>query len=186
MKNNLIEIQEFMKNKNICLLGNARSILKNKKDIDKYDIICRMNRGTPQEKEKYIGKRTDILFISTKFHNNLRHKFNAKYVIWMTKSQGLATEWIKKNAFQNPPEDWEELKSQFLPEKLPSTGILTIQFLLKYITFKSLTIYGFDFFETGTHYHHLKEFPWHDEKIEKKLILKWINERKDVEIIIEK
>ena len=185
MKTNLIEIEEFLKDKNVCLLGNSRSILKNKKNIDRYDIICRMNRGCSQGKEEYIGKRTDILFISTKFRDNLRSNFNAKYVIWMTKSQGLATKWIKEKAFQNPSEDWEELKTRFPDDKLPPTGILTIQFLLKYINFKSLTVYGFDFFETGTHYHNLKRFPWHEGDIEKKLILKWINERKNVEIINE-
>ena len=185
MKTNLIEIQEFLKNKSICLLGNARSILKNEKNIDKFDVVCRMNRGTPQGKTKYIGSRTDILFISTKFHDNLRCNFNAKYVIWMTKSQGLATKWIKENAFQNPPEDWEELKSQFPDEKLPSTGLLSIYFLLNHIDFKSLTIYGFDFFKSGTFYHNLKEFPWHTGEIEKEIITKWISERDNIRIIRE-
>ena len=185
MKTNLTEIKEFLKNKHICLLGNAKSILKVKKDIDKFDVVCRMNRGTSQGKIEYIGSRTDILFISTRFHDSLRKKHNAKYVIWMTECQKLATTWIKDYAFQNPIEDWRALKSYFPDKKLPSTGILSIYFLIKYINFKSLTIYGFDFMKSGTWYHNLKEFPWHEEKLEKKLIMKWINERENVRIIIE-
>ena len=186
MKDNLIEIQEFLKNKNLCLLGNSRSILKNKKDIDKFDIVCRINRGYSQGKEEYIGSRTDILFISTQLKENLRSKFNAKYVVWMTKSQGLATKWIKENSFQNPIEDWEELKVQYSKDKLPSTGCIALNFLIKYIQFKNLTIYGFDFFKSGTWYHNIKNQNWHDVDIEKRIILDLINRTKsNVEIIIE-
>jgi len=195
-KNRLLELQKYLAGENITLLGNARSILKKKKDIDKYEIICRMNRGYPQGKENYIGSRTDILFLSTKINKERIFKgFNPKYVIWMTKSQGLATKWIKENAIKNPGEDWEELKKQIpnkvtktgsLIKKYPSTGILTIQFLLKYINFKSLTIYGFTFFDgTGTWYHRLKKPSWHNGDLEKKIILKWTNEKENVRIIKE-
>ncbi len=186
MITNLNKIKTYLKNKNICLLGNARSILNNKKNIDKYDVVCRMNRGVSKGREKYIGSRTDILFISTKFNNYYLHNFKPKYVIWMTESQGLASEWIRKNAIQNPPEDWQKLKSEFPPGILPSTGILSIYFLLKYINFKSLTIYGFDFFKSGTWYHHLRNSPWHEKNTEKQLILTWINVNKNpIKIIIE-
>jgi len=183
MKTNLTKLQLYLKDKDICLLGNARSILNTKKDIEKFDIICRMNRGISQGKEEFIGKRTDVLFISTRFKEELKRNFNAKYVVWMTADNRLATDWIKENAFQNPAEDWRELKFFFPEDKLPSTGLLAIHFLIKYIEFKSLTIYGFDFFESGTFYHNLKTQPWHLGDFEKDLILNWIKEKKNIKLI---
>ncbi len=41
------ELQEFTKDKSIALVGNATSIFKNKKDIDKHDIICRIHKTFP-------------------------------------------------------------------------------------------------------------------------------------------
>lgn len=185
-KNNLLELQKYLARKDIALLGNARSILKKEKNIDSHEIVCRMNRGYPQGKEKYIGLRTDILFLSTKINKErILRGFNPKYVIWMTKSQGLATDWIKKTALKNPPEDWEELNKKFPEKKLPSTGILAIQFLLKHINFKSLTIYGFDFFKTGTFYHNLINQQWHGGNLEKEIIFEWINKKENIKIIIE-
>ena len=94
----LVEIQEFLKNKEICVLGNATSILNNKKDIDGFEVVCRMNRGVPQGREEYIGSRTDIVFMSTRFRPEWEQQFNAKFVVWCTECQNLATGWIKENA----------------------------------------------------------------------------------------
>ena len=116
MRINLIEIQNYLKNKNICLLGNARSILLNKKNIDKYEIIIRLNHGTPQTREEYIGNRTDILFTSTRLSDGEITQFNAKYIIWTSKD-----------------EDWRELKRNYPDKLLPSTGCIVINFLIKHI-----------------------------------------------------
>jgi len=186
MKTNLTDLQLYLKDKNICLLGNARSILNNMKDIDSFDIVCRMNRGVSQGKEEYIGTKTDVLFISTRFRDDLQIGFNAKHVVWMTECQKLATDWIKENAYQNPIVDWRRLKA-LTGDNLPSTGFLTINFLLKYIEFKTLTIYGFDFFKTGTWYHNIMVQPkgWHFGGIEEKLIELWINRFPNVKLVNE-
>jgi len=186
MITNLTEISNFLKNKEICLLGNSRSILKNPKNIDSYDIICRINKGVPVGKEQFIGSRTDVLFLATRMEESSIKKFNSKFVVWTTNNKKLQSDWVKENAIQNPSEDWQELKSLFPNDKLPSTGLVTIQFLIKHADFKKLTIYGFDFFElSGTWYHNLKNQPWHVGKIEKKLILTWIKEKKNISLIIE-
>ena len=176
MKTDLTEIQNYLKDKNICLLGNASSIMNNKKDIDNYDIVCRINRGLPSGYEPYIGTRTDVLFTATKLRDEMIKQFNAKYVVWTTKCQNLTTPWLIKNAIQNPPEDWESLKSLYTEGKLPSTGIVALQFLVKYINFKTLTLCGFDGFFSGTFYHKKKENgemfkqDWHDGQFEKEFI----------------
>lgn len=184
MKENLNQIKEYLKDKNICLLGNARSILNTKKDIDSFDIVCRMNRGVPQGREKYIGSKTNIVFMSTKFREIWKQQFNAKFIVWMTECQKLATDWIKKNAIQNPPGDWRELRAKYPEDKLPSTGCIAINFLLRHIKFKSLTIYGFDFFKTGTWYHNLNNQAWHPVELEEKLIREMIKDQENIKLII--
>jgi len=54
------------------------------------------------------------------------------------------------NAKNKPGIDWRELEKQLGIN--PSTGFLALNFFLKRIDFKSLTIYGFDFFKTKTWY----------------------------------
>lgn len=185
MIKDLTKIQHFAENKNIVLLGNSRSILTNEKVIDSFDVVCRINRGKPEGKEKFIGSRTDILFLATRMREPaIKQDFNPNFVVWTTECQNLALPWVMENAIQNPVEDWRELRNK-LPA-LPSTGYVTINFLLKHINFKSLTIYGFTFFDgTGTWYHRLKKPSWHNGDLEKKIILKWTNEKENVRIIKE-
>jgi len=185
MQTNLTEIKNYLKDKQICLLGNARSILNTPKDIDKYEIVCRMNRGLPIGKERYIGNRTDVLFTSTKLTSQLVLQYKTRYLVWMTKCQKLLPEWMKSCTIQNPPEDWQELKDQYPENKLPSTGCIVINFLLKHIEFKSLIIYGFDFMRSGTWYNNLKDPRWHPKETEEKIIKGLIGNCKNVEIIIE-
>jgi len=147
----LVEIRKFCKDKKICLLGNANSILNGKKDIDSFDIVCRMNRGYPGGKEKFIGSRTDVLFLSTGLSGEkVRGLFNPRFVVWMTACHRLAYPWVFKSAVQNPAEDWKALHNKLSIN--PTTGIMALNFILKHIDFKSLDIYGFDFFKTKTWY----------------------------------
>jgi hypothetical protein len=183
MVTDLTEIQNYLKDKQICLLGNARSILNTPKDIDKYEIVCRMNRGLSIGKEHYIGSKTDILFTSTKLSNSLILQFHTKYLVWMTKCQNLATDTIKQSAVQNPPEEWQELKDKYPENFLPSTGCIVINFLLKHIDFKTLHIYGFDFFASGTFYHDIKNQKWHPTQFEEKFIKDMIKDYTNVELI---
>jgi hypothetical protein len=183
MQTNLTEIQNYLKDKQICLLGNARSILNNPKDIDKYEIIIRMNRGIPKGKEKYIGSRTDVLCTSTKNTLYEIHQFNPMFIIWMTKDQNLKNPMIDYY-IQNPPEDWQELKDSYPDKYLPSTGCIVINFLLKHVEFKSLTLMGYDFFCTGTFYHNLKNQSWHPAEFEEYFIKDMIFPYKNVELII--
>jgi len=185
MVTDLSEIKNYLKNKQICLLGNARSILNTPKDIDKYEIVCRMNRGLPIGKERYIGKKTDVLFTSTKLDNSLILQFHTRFLVWMTKCQNLATETIKQCAIQNPPEDWQSIKDVYPKDTLPSTGCLVLFFLLHHIEFKSLTVFGFDFMKSGTWYHHIMNQKWHPVEFEKGFIETMISTKSNVELIIE-
>jgi len=183
MKESLTEIQEFCKGKRICLLGNADSILHEKKDIDSFDIVCRCNRGNPHEKEEFIGSRTDILFLSTHMSGkNIHNSFNPHFAVWMTVCHRLASSWTMKNAIQNPAEDWNMLHKELGIN--PTTGIMALNFLLKHIDFKNLTIYGFDFFATKTWYNtKIDSGQRHSGKKEKILFMKMIEGNPKVKFI---
>jgi len=100
----------------------------------------------------------------------------------MTICNRLASSWILKNAIQNPPEDWDVLY-----EKLsinPTTGMMTLNFILKHLDFKSLTIHGFDFFKTKTWYNtRIDSGQKHSGKKEKALFMKMIKDRANVRFL---
>lgn len=179
----LIEIQEFCRDKKICLLGNANSVLDKKRDIDSFDVVGRMNRGTPRGKEKFIGSRTDILFLSTHMSGeNVQRSFNPRLVVWMTVCNRLASSWVLKNAIQNPEKDWNALYDKLSIN--PTTGMMALNFILKHIDFKSLTIYGFDFFTTKTWYNtRIDSGQKHSGEKEKVLFMNMIKDRKNVRFL---
>jgi len=183
MERSLEEIKEFCVGKNICLIGNADSVLRRKRHIDTYDIVCRMNRGAPQGKEGSIGSRTDILFLSTNMgERNIKEAFDPRFVVWMTVCHRLASLWTLKNAIQNPREDWHELHKKLKIN--PTTGMMALNFLLKHINFGHLTIYGFDFFKTKTWYNtKVDDGQKHSGAKEKVLFMEMIKDNPKVRFI---
>ena len=179
----LTEIQEFCRDKRICILGNANSVLNKKKDIDSFDIVGRMNRGTPRGKEAFIGSRTDLFFLSTHMSGeNIRNSFNPRFVVWMTACNRLASSWVLENAIQNPIEDWDALFDKLSIN--PTTGIMALNFILNHIDFKDLTIYGFDFFTTKTWYNtKIDSGQKHSGEKEKTLFMEMIKDRPNVRLI---
>jgi len=180
MTESLVEIQEFCRDKRICLLGNANSVLNKERDIDSFDIVGRMNRGTPKGKERFIGSRTDIFFLSTHMSGeNIQGAFDPRFVVWMTVCHRLASSWVLKNAIQNPVGDWDDLFDELSIN--PTTGMMALNFILKHIDFKGLTIYGFDFFKTKTWYNtRVDSGQKHSGKKEKVLFMKMIKGRANV------
>ena len=183
IKQSLTEIQGFCKDKRICLFGNANSVLKEKRDIDSFDIIGRMNRGTPHGKEKFIGSRTDILFLSTHMSGeNIRNSFNPRFAVWMTVCNRLASSWTLRNAIQNPTKDWDALYDKLSIN--PTTGLMALNFILKHIDFKDLTIYGFDFFTTKTWYNtRIDSGQKHSGQKEEALFMGMIKNKKNVRFL---
>lgn len=179
----LTEIQEFCKGKEICLLGNADSVLREKRDIDSFDVICRCNRGKPEGKEEFLGNRTDILFLSTHMSDgNFRGSFSPRFAIWMTVCHRLASSWTMKNAIQNPAEDWNYLYK--ILGINPTTGMMALNFVLKHMDFKSLAIYGFDFFATKTWYNtQIDSGQKHSGEKEKVLFMKMVKDNPKVRFI---
>jgi len=142
-----------------------------------------MNRGKPQGKEEFIGSRTDILFLSTHMSGKgIQGSFNSRFVVWMTVCHRLASSWVIKNAIQNPKEDWHALHKKLSIN--PTTGIMALNFILNHINFKSLVIYGFDFFKTKTWYNtKIDSGQKHSGEKEEILFMEMIKNRSNVRLL---
>jgi len=186
LKSGLSQIQKLCKGKRMCILGNADSMMNHMrgKEIDSFEIIGRMNRGKPQGIEKFIGKRTDILFLSTGLsRKSIEVAYEkAKFVVWMTEDHHLAHDWVLRNAIQNPIKDWRALHKRL--GKNPTTGMMTLKFVLKYLDFKSLTIYGYNFLRTKSWYNTKPDKGIkHSGKKEEPLFMEMIKDRKNVKFM---
>jgi len=179
--NNWIEFIKFFTNKSVALFGNAKSVLSTEKEIDtQYNIICRMNKGFSQGKEKYIGTRTDILFISIPLTEEQINKFNPSYLVWCTPKHTKMTNYIKQHALIYSEKDWQILKDKL--GYRPSTGMMAIDILLNLSgLWTTLTLYGFDHWKTETWYTNYIAPCHHSPEAEKKyieeLIKQFHNER---------
>ncbi len=167
---------DFVKGRNIALFGNAKSLFVSKRQVDnKYDIIGRMNSGFPKHHEKYLGERTDILFLSIPIQNYRIKELNPKFIIWCTPKTEAMTKWLKNNALIYKKSDWNKLYKKI--GYRPSTGAMAIDIFLK-TKYKSLTLYGFDNWKTATWYTNKIHLAKHNPKAEQKYIKKLINKGK--------
>ena len=169
-----------LNNKIIVLLGNAKSVLNKQRSIDnRFDIICRMNKGLPLFLEKYIGSRTDVLFLSLALSENDIKEFKAKNVI-ICSPKIFITDYAHSRYSLN---DWTKL---FLKLKArPSTGIMAFDYILQIGGFKTLTLIGFDFWKTPNWYTNNVHLGKHSPKAEKEYIEQKIKEYNG-RIILEK
>ncbi len=167
-----------MDNKNIVLFGNAKSVLNKKRQIDnKFDIICRINAGIPKDKEQYIGSRTDILFLSLDLSEKDILAFNTGTIIIC--SPLIFLDYINCRYSYSA---WCELYSKL--SSRPSTGLMAFDYILQR-NFKTLTLLGFDFWQTSNWYTNNIHIAKHNPKAERLYIEQKIEEYKD-KIILEK
>jgi len=195
--NTLLHIKPMTENKRICLVGNAFSIFNNKHDIDAYDVVCRINQTfpletttwTPKNYKDYIGSRTDIYFSSDNKYTEL---VDTKCLIWLT--YGYAPQVINMHNNRKPIDEWimyGQKEWYDLENKLgnrPGSGLLALQFLKDNCNFKSLDIYGFDFWETNDWINSPqqvmnKNINIHDFNGEKDYILKLIDSDNRINLI---
>ena len=162
MENNL---QTYYSNKNILLIGPSAHVLDDCKSIkvDSYDIICRLNNHWRYETgdHKYVGTRTDVIYhcLNTDMYNkndlefikNKNIRFITRNEIEKTKENPKIISFLKTN--ESVGLKYDCIKKSFF-DKLskdigcnPNTGCLVIMHLLSF-PIKSLTVAGFDFYET--------------------------------------
>lgn len=139
-----------LNNKNIAIIGNAKSLLDKKRNIDSHDIVIRINKGSNKGKEEIIGYKTDIVALSLNLNRRqLFMMYNGfpEAFYCSPKNRDNMDSSIKKFY---PLENWAVLEATL--GSRPSTGCMMIDYLYNYIDFKTLHIYGFDFWTTDTWY----------------------------------
>lgn len=159
--------KNFIRNKNIAIIGNAESVFNKTRPIDSHDIVVRINKGSPKGKEAIIGERTDILALSLPLEEEeITQGFNPKYIVWCTPKHESMTEYLKENALIFPKSYWEILYGEL--NARPSTGCMIMFYLFPYC--ESISLYGFDFWKTNNWYTQNIHFAKHDPKSEEKFM----------------
>jgi len=158
-KISLSHLQSFCKNKSICLVGNAKSMLGNGRGewIDSHDIVLRMNQGFPSEAHaKDIGLRMDIWAcgLLTPHYPILSYvdQYDPKIITWLSaySNKNMPLQMAEKT--HTADMDFFIECGENLNGHRPSTGMLHVELFSRKIPFKKLSIYGFDFFRTPEFY----------------------------------
>ena len=191
----------------IALIGNGKLSRKYGKNIDKCDMIIRLNKARVEGYEDYVGHNTSVLGIvneTTLSYNAALGRLDRDILqecqmIWIS-GQKRNEEYEKAllkiaGVTQIVNIDYEyfrQLCSMIYPgyrvEKFPSTGINVLSYIIYNFDIlesvnKKLKIYGFDCFETGHYFDDEKRVnkKFHDLQVEMK-ILSYLKRFKNIQI----
>jgi hypothetical protein len=150
----------YIKDKDIAVLGNAKSILNKKHAIDDHEIVVRINKGFPQE---YTGERTDILALSLPLtKGEILDNYSPRFIVWCTPKYDKMTQYLREVCLYFPQGNWKLLYNALGAR--PSTGCMIVAYLYPYC--KSMTLYGFDFWKTPNYYTDVIHTGQHNPKAE--------------------
>ena len=150
----LEDLQKYCLGKKIIIVGNSSSLLNgnNRRLIDSYDIVVRINKGyqhTRQLFDEYIGSKTDILSIGVKSALGASVIIQGNSVPFIISPIIYSDKLDYPNVYNVDHNTYKSLQ-QSLGGSKPSTGISTYNFFNKLIDFTRLDLIGFDFFESST------------------------------------
>ena len=162
-KKDLLKIDNFSKlnklkrelsGKTIAIVGNSTGILTSgqAKEIDAHDIVIRFNKGYPNEK---VGLKTDIVFFAcTLPEKDLRAYGDARRVkrsMYCTHRCDFLLSESDRYQFDQKVTIGARLTNVKAKTSQASTGFIAINFVLS-CDYKSIDLYGFDFFNSNTYY----------------------------------
>lgn len=170
----LKDICEFVKDKNIILVGNSVEIMEYnlKEYIESFDVVVHFGKaiGRNKRQEKSLGDRTDI-WVTGLFRAPMWWEYNSKFINGKFKNTKIILNRCRLHLHAKPPKippflytdmfSIEELVDIFNEfgfvddkddgHKRPSAGFLTILFFIRKVkSYKSLSLIGFDFFSKST------------------------------------
>lgn len=167
----MLDIAEYLKNKNVIVVGPSNHIKYYGRLIDSYDVVIRLNMGYPVPEAIQIdyGCRTDILFTSTGVVQHfLSEKNNTlpKFIVCVNPKNSLlppdnlykTISWCQENNivqyFYNG--NWSFIMEDFpfhdafeKIHKNPTTGICVLNFAKNHA--KSVLVVGFSFYMFPCH-----------------------------------
>ena len=163
---------EWFKGKDVALIGSAGSLFDQEygKQIDEHEVVVRINRGVIIKSQRSQGSKTDYWAMGDpRLVKDLLDTHTCKGVIHTSVNHREKSKKHPKIDCYIPMNIANSLIKEFGHRK-PSSGLYILHYI--YISNpKSLSLYGFDWNESGTWYH----IPWntaHDWNREKKFIRK--------------
>jgi|TARA_R110000822_G_scaffold288991_1_gene410243 hypothetical protein len=149
----LEDLKKYCKGKRIIIVGNSSKLLNgsNRKIIDSYNVIVRMNRGyfnTALHYSEHIGLKTNILSIGVQTATQANIIIGNNSVDYILSPIVYSETLDYPNVYDVSQDTYNTLKKS-LGNIKPSTGISTYNFFNRFIDFARLDLIGFDFFESS-------------------------------------
>ncbi len=145
------EIKSLIHGRDVALVGNSRKVVGKTFNVDKHDVVIRMNGAwkLPKKLQASVGKRVDLMCMSG-------HKKEMDTIVkavpltmWMSpKNRDVLSEEAKQLMHFYPLGSWEKLFAKIGAR--PSTGCMVVDMISDIIGDGHLTLYGFDFFENDS------------------------------------
>ncbi|MND45950.1 Glycosyltransferase family 29 (sialyltransferase) [compost metagenome] len=135
--------------KSVALVGNAQSLSQKVQgpEIDACDVVIRCNRA-PIPNVASHGARTDFIATSTELEESIMAEKGASHILWMSPPRYALPGWIVRcRGFFLYPKRRHEVLSREVAR--PTTGLMVID-LLSASPCRSVLLFGFDFFKTGS------------------------------------
>lgn len=156
----LLEIQNYVKDKNVLLVGNSIAGLQKEQGdlIDSYDIVVRFGKGITDNKELYIGSKTDI-WCTGGFRTTMRKHFGEDIPVLFnigSKIRGGIQPPDFKHHIMYDEDQLDDINRKYGQKGLKrlSTGAVAAYFFVdKVKTYKSLTFINFDGFRILTEFY---------------------------------
>jgi len=167
---NLTRFQNYCRDKTIAIVGNSSTIFNKSygKKIDSHDIVFRFNWTIEKDLHKWsanTGTKFNVYVFAIKsagrFKNMATRKLfsNKEFILrlrhddshYLKNDQLKINDKIKKKILYYNLEEFRDSISLdlFKGSRDASAGAMTLQFILDCVDFKSISLFGFDFFKSS-------------------------------------
>lgn len=158
----LKDFQEYCEGKTIAVVGNSSSLFNSSHGalIDSHDIVIRFNWALESRLHQWpanVGTKFNIYVFAIRSPSKLRQILNRgilkdKDFVIRTRhndSYFLNEKDRRRILYYSQEEFKESISNELFTNKEPSSGAMTVQFLIDCVDFKSISLFGFDFFESS-------------------------------------
>ena len=180
-------LAQQLRGKTVALVGNAVSMkhLAQGPLIDACDVVVRLNR-VPGAQPASHGVRTTWLALSEFPTEERLHELDPSLILWMTTKKRWRTLRLRLRrwrVYYYRNSEWQALAHQ-LGGARPSTGIMMLDLLVRLGGYSKLSIFGFDFFASGSLSGRTPDAPGpHDFSRERQLVDAWIGAGLPIEFV---
>lgn len=170
------DVFDLVRQKRVAVVGNARSLSDTAfgAEIDDHDLIVRF-KFAPIPSTVSHGSRTDVIATSFELDRSLMIERGASHIFWMSPPRHALPRWIVRSPFffLYPRERHQALCAQ-VGNPRPTSGLMMID-LLSRSPCKSVDLYGFDFYQSGSFSGgQTKETTPHDYDTEEDFVLRLV------------